>query len=134
MAAAAVSAEAERTAAAAWERAKPWTNEAEVRDVTPCVNDAISTLSNNCKLPPGMRNTYQHRSNNAAVEAAELRIYRACAIEYGRRAKQLVTSWDSGSSLEAKLFRAVRKLKVPTLRRTVSTDSPADATGQTSDW
>ena len=80
VAAAAVAAGAARAAEAARVSTEPQGVNAEVRDESQCVNDAIAALSNECRLPPGMRSTYRHHTNSAAVAAAETTFYRACAI------------------------------------------------------
>lgn len=95
-------------------------------------SDAIFIQTPLVKMPPGMQQSYKGSMTGMAgpaVGAAELLYYRACASLMDASAVEEHRSWHEGTDLQSNIFRAIQKLKMPAMTRTVAQDAADDVRG-----
>ena len=93
-----------------------------------CLADTIATRIPIVGMPPGMQLNYRV-SRIPAVKAAETMLYRACAAQHAAEAQESVRRWQTSQEPVCKLYRAIRKMKLPQMKRVTAENSPEDAKG-----
>ena len=80
--------------------------------------EELSILTNTTQLPEVCKQTHQHPGNHPPVDLAELTYYRAARCIYEANRNALEHIWEDGHNPEANLYRMIRDLELPTLKRT----------------
>ena len=76
-----------------------------------------------------MKAGYQGSCGPPALDAAETAYYRACVATYQRDAQARVASWSQDTSDVAGIYRCVRELKLPELKRLAAQDAGPEVKG-----
>ena len=92
------------------------------------LSDTIATRIPIVGMPPGMQLSYRGIPV-PAVKAAEMMLYRACVAQHAAGAQEAVRRWQTSQEPVCKLYRAIRKMKLPQMKRVTAENSPEDSTG-----
>ena len=92
------------------------------------LSDTIATRIPIVAMPPGMQLSYKG-TPVPAVKAAEMMLYRSCVAQHSSGAQETVQRWRTSQEPLCKLYRAIRKMKLPQMKRVTAENSTEDATG-----
>ena len=76
-----------------------------------------------------MQQCYKQIGAPPAVPAAELAFYRACVSEHSQQTGGRRGFWNASPDPVCKLYRIIKQLKLPTMKRVVPNDSGEDVKG-----
>ena len=88
------------------------------------IADRLAEIVPIAQMPPGMQHEFDTFCKAPSVAAMELAYYRVCVTEYNWMSKELTDEWDGGQSETCRMYRIIKKLKMPGLKRVVPKNSP----------